>query len=331
MTAQLAVAAGIGLTATVATEPLVVGLLRRRDVLDLPNDRSSHSRPIPRGGGIGLVVGICSGTLVGDLGTWILALLVVAFAVLGFVDDLSPLSARRRLWVQLVLGGVAGFLTFALVARPTRAPWLGVSLAILAIPAVVNAVNFMDGIDGITALNALVASVLFTAEAVHLGEATLAVLACATGAAALGFLPWNLPKAQVFLGDVGSYAIGASLGLCSYGLWLAGALPIAAVGPLVLYLADTGSSLMRRVWRREPILEPHRSHTYQQLVDLGFSHLRVAFTTAVMSGLIGLIAIGIEGGMGFGWRYVGVSALTAAYLLAPTIVVRLQARDGNRG
>jgi UDP-N-acetylmuramyl pentapeptide phosphotransferase/UDP-N-acetylglucosamine-1-phosphate transferase len=113
----------------------------------------------------------------------------------------------------------------------------------VVVVAVVNAVNFMDGINGISAVTGAVAGAAFAWLGAELDDRTLLVLGAAVAGASLAFLPWNAPRARVFLGDVGSYGLGAALaaGVCL--ALAAGSTPEAAVGPLALYLADTGTVL----------------------------------------------------------------------------------------
>ena len=316
---ELAIAAGTAAAVTVITEPLVIRWLARAIVLDIPNDRSSHSIPVPRGGGVALVLGTASGALLADRGAWPGIAVVGAFAALGLADDLTDVPAFRRLVAQIVLGAATGLMVASLTDSPRVA--FAVVVCSLLLPSAVNAVNFMDGINGMTGLNAAASGVLFAVAAWHVGATSVAVLAIALAGGAVGFLPWNLGRARVFLGDVGSYAVGAGLGLCAVAVWLAGAGVLAAIGPLLLYFADTGSTLVRRAVRHEQLLEAHHSHSYQRLTDLGLGHTSVATFTALTSAAIGSLLVTASWSEG---RVLpplfAAGLLLAAYLTSPELL-----------
>jgi UDP-N-acetylmuramyl pentapeptide phosphotransferase/UDP-N-acetylglucosamine-1-phosphate transferase len=147
----------------------------------------------------------------------------------------------------------------------------------------------MDGINGISGLNGLVIGLAYALVANHEGLHSARALAVAIAGAGLGFLPFNFPTARVFLGDVGSYAIGGGIAGVAMAMGLAGLPVLVVIAPLSVYIADTGWTLVGRISRKEAWHTPHRLHIYQQLVDRGFSHtavsLFVASLTAVISGL----------------------------------------------
>jgi UDP-GlcNAc:undecaprenyl-phosphate GlcNAc-1-phosphate transferase len=268
-------------------------------VLDVPNHRSSHVAPVPRGGGIALAAGALVGTLAMPWGSGhqrlAVSLTAVLFGAIGLGDDLIGVPAVPRLLLQV---GAALVVLPLLVAGVTVTPglWAVVAFAVVvALLAYVNAFNFMDGIDGISVAQALVAGVAFgllgrsqSIDALTGGGAILA-------AAAIGFAPYNIPRARVFLGDSGSYFLGAMLAALAIVGVAEGLPPEAVGGPLVLYLADTGSTLVRRVRRGEIWYEPHREHVYQRLVALGWSHLRTTALVAVLiaaCSALGVVSLG---------------------------------------
>jgi UDP-GlcNAc:undecaprenyl-phosphate/decaprenyl-phosphate GlcNAc-1-phosphate transferase len=272
--------------AMVLTPPLIVAL-RRSGILDVPNERSSHSRPTPRGGGLAPIVGMAVALLLVDAGhrstRVALVIAIVLFGFLGFGEDIFGVPVAWRLALQF---GAAGLLVPWLlrdIAGPVPVRAVAVLIAVLFVTAYVNAFNFMDGINGIS-----VAQVVAAGSAWYfLGRAEdmepFATAGAVVGAAALAFAPFNFPKAQVFLGDVGSYAFGALLAILAV-LGIRSGLPFeAVVAPISIYLADTGTTLVRRFLRGESWSRPHRDHTYQQLVCYGWSHATVTLTVAALA------------------------------------------------
>jgi UDP-N-acetylmuramyl pentapeptide phosphotransferase/UDP-N-acetylglucosamine-1-phosphate transferase len=256
----------------------------QRGVLDIPNHRSSHIIPVPRGGGIACLAGVLGGLALASTQhqdvPWLAVSGAVLLAIVGFTDDRGALAAAPRLGAQVAVG--------ALVGVALGGGWW-VLAGVICLPVVVNVVNFMDGINGITSLN--IAAWGFVAMAVGYaqGEMSLMVIGAVTAGSATAFLPWNAPVARLFLGDIGSYLLGAMVGI---GI-LIGALQTSSVvvllAPLSIYLADTCTVLLRRALRREQLMTAHRQHVYQRLVsEAGMSHSAVAAATAVLGVVITL-------------------------------------------
>lgn len=302
---------------------LSVRVLRTFGVLDVPNHRSSHSRPTVRGAGVGVAVcGIGAAALAAAAGMrelWVLAGLGAAFAILGLVDDLRPLGVAARLPAQVVL---------AVVALVTIRPPTSAVVAILAIAFVVgyvNAFNFMDGINGISVLHAAAVGLVWAFAGSVAGE-PLAVFAGGVAAsAALAFLPFNLPTARAFLGDVGSYFFGGWIAVSA--MLLVGRLPLPVLLiPLMPYVADTVWTLVRRVRRGERWHEAHREHVYQRLEQSGWSHTRVSL--AVGSVTLGCGALGIAAASANGVLPVLLATLAAIacaiYLALPELNARVE-------
>jgi UDP-GlcNAc:undecaprenyl-phosphate/decaprenyl-phosphate GlcNAc-1-phosphate transferase len=271
-------------------EPLLIPLLRRAAV-DVPNGRSSHSVPTPRGGGAPIAAGLVVAALLLIHGTVavMFAIAVAAFAAIGFADDLGSLPAGRRLAMQ----GLASLaIAVVLVARTGLPPaFMAAAVIVFAVWLIgfVNAFNFMDGVNGISAVHALVGGAYYACLGWWRPDAFLAVAGTAVAAGGLAFLPWNAIRARVFLGDAGSYGIGVALALlaaCS----VIRHIPLeAALAPLALYLADTGWTLQRRIRAGERVFEAHRTHAYQRLCDVGWSHQRVTLATGAVTAAVCLL------------------------------------------
>jgi UDP-N-acetylmuramyl pentapeptide phosphotransferase/UDP-N-acetylglucosamine-1-phosphate transferase len=311
-----------------AAEPLTIALLRRLAVLDMPGARSSHSVPTPRGGGVPIAVGLLAATAIapGDRQARLaLAAAIGFFGLLGLLDDLRGLPVMSRIAAQAAgAAAVAAVLVWSL-PRPA------VMLAVAAVAAAawlacfVNAFNFMDGVNGISGAHALIGGVAYACLAAWRrdGFGVAAGLALAAGSGA--FLPWNAGQAQVFLGDVGSYSIGAALAVLAVRLVLLGVPAEAVAGPVALYLADVVWTLQRRIRGGERWLESHRTHVYQRWCDAGWSHQEVTVLTSALTVLLCLLGVaGLHGGMAAraGADLAGVMVL-AAYLGSPGLFQRM--------
>jgi UDP-N-acetylmuramyl pentapeptide phosphotransferase/UDP-N-acetylglucosamine-1-phosphate transferase len=324
----LLIAIASGIISGVAATALTVRVLGRRAVLDVPNRRSSHSRPTVRGGGIGLATGtlvvlaISHTDLVGSAG---LALLIagLGFGAIGFVDDLtSALVVTIRLMLQLVVAAAVVAVLWEHTSQGALLAALAGALATLWIISFVNAFNFMDGINGISCAQTIVAGVAFGLIARHEHQLALQAAAFALVAGSIGFAPFNFPTARTFLGDVGSYFAGAWLAVLVV-VGLRGSIPAEAmVAPVALYVADTGVTLARRVHRHEAWHQAHRQHTYQRLVDLGWSHTKttgLVFTLVTLCSALGSVSL-LGSVPGRVTADCGIAVLVAGYLVLPELI-----------
>ena len=305
----------VSLAVGLALQPILIHWLRQRELMDVPNQRSSHTEPTPRGGGLALMIAFGAGLLVAQVGAegWLLFAGCLVLSAIGLTDDFVGVDAKVRLLSLLLVGAVAG---------PLLAPQLPLVFAVLAMAlwtaAYVNAFNFMDGINGISALSAGVAGAAYIGMGRSFDSASLVVLGAAILGAALSFLPFNLFKARVFLGDVGSYGLGFAIAGCAWIAWTAGTPLLLALSPTLVYLADTGATLLRRTRAHAPLLEAHREHTYQRLASAGRSHTQVAVLVGVSSsGVVFLAWMGTrDGQLGPLAALVGISAVIGTYLAA---------------
>lgn len=271
------------LAVTACFAPVVRRVMLHQGVVDVPNHRSSHTVPTPRGAGWACVAGVLAVALVarvrGDGLPWLAVAAAVVMAMVGFVDDRRDVPALARLAAQVLVGAVYGW--------TLGGPLLAVVGAIV-FPAAVNVVNFMDGINGITALTMAVWGLTALAVGLTHDIAGLTFLGAASAGSSLGFLPWNAPVARLFLGDVGSYLFG---GLAAGGIligWHEGAPLALLLAPLSIYLADTATTIIVRARRREPLLHAHRSHTYQRLVaaPCSWPHLAISLYAAGLAAAV---------------------------------------------
>src|SRR5579875_3891333 len=280
-------------------------MLRRAAALDVPGARSSHRVATPRGGGAPIAAGLVTvGLLVHSGAAIAFAVAVAGYAAIGLADDLAGsqggLPARRRLALQAAAAG---------------ALWL---------TGFVNAFNFMDGVNGISAAHAAIGGCVYAGLGLWRRDGFVVAAGAAAAAGALAFLPWNAWRARVFLGDVGSYGLGAALAVLAIRLVADQVPPEAALGPMLLYVADTGWTLQRRIRAGEPWLEAHRTHVYQRWCDIGWSHQRVTATAAAVTTL--LCALGMASLTGsLALRAAADAAaagLVALYLRSPALLAR---------
>lgn len=307
-------------------------------LLDHPNERSSHSVPTPRGGGIAIVVSFS--VLLGALGVaGVLAPPVIAalagsgllVAGVGFLDDRAALAARWRFLIHSAaavgslwcLGGIPPVPVFGIDAD---LGWFGLALAALYLVWMVNLCNFMDGIDGIASVEAIT---------VALGGALCWSLASATplwfvpvlfASCVAGFLVWNYPPAKIFMGDAGSGFIGIVLGILS--LWTAQEATQVFWSWFILlgcFMVDATTTLVRRVRRGEKFSEAHRSHAYQYAARKHRSHKKVSLACGLIN-IAWLLPIAVLVAMR---KLDGVVGVIVAY--APLVWLAFHYKAGARG
>ena len=312
-----------------AAEAVTVPLLRRAAIIDVPGHRSSHTIPTPRGGGIPVAAGLLvAAALIGGANAAVFGFAVAAFGLLGFAEDLRGLPPGRRLIWQAAGGATVAVVLVSGLAEPTVTVVLLAVLCAAWITGFVNAFNFMDGVNGISGAHALIAGVVYAGLGWWQHDGFMVPAGAAVAASALAFLPWNAGRARVFLGDAGSYTLGAALATLAAYAVLAG-IPVEAVlGPLVLYLADTAWTLQRRIRAGERWLEAHRTHVYQKWCDVGWSHQRVTVTaaaTTVLLSLLGAASLAGDPALRAAADLAGVGVVLA-YLRSPALLARRVAR-----
>ena len=312
----------LSLALTAGLTPLVLVGLRHLDVLDRPSPRGSHDRPTLRGGGLAPAVALLSVLMIRSPVTGgsrlVLAVTTAAFALIGLAEDLWGVRALRRLALHAMAAGLAVPWALTTVDGAVARLFLGVVVLVWLVGSV-NAFNFMDGINGISCAQVAVAGVAWYLIGRSHHAPGLAALGLVAAMAALGFAPFNFPRARLFLGDVGSYFLGAWLAVAAV-VGIKEGLPIEAVlAPLSLYAADTGITLLRRCMRRERWWEPHRDHVYQRLA--ADESARAATTVAVGAAIAACSAFGALSLTGSPvLRVAGDAAVltvVAGYLLSP--------------
>lgn len=289
---------------------LLTGALRHyaqtKNLLDIPNARSSHLVPTPRGGGLAIVLTFITSMIIltgmGYLEMSIMTGLLlggVLVALIGFIDDHWQVAVHWRLlahfiaagWILYWFGGLPPIRVLGIVLDTD---WIGHLLLMIYLVWVLNLYNFMDGIDGIAGIEVIT---------VCLGGIVLYWLVDPVGVtwiapalllvSVVGFLIWNLPSARIFMGDVGSGFLGLMLGAFS--------IQAALVNPLLFwcwvillgaFVVDATVTLIRRVWRGAKFYEAHRSHAYQYASRKYQSHVLVSIAFGAIN-LFWLLPIAI--------------------------------------
>ena len=317
----------VALLLSLALGPLILSCLRRLHTMDQPNERSAHSIPTLRGGGVAPALAAVVAVLYARelLGNALAAVLVgsALFAVIGIMEDLRGVPALRRLVLQLVaavavlpwlLAGMGGPIAWQLIFGAGVVLWL---------VSFVNAFNFMDGINGISVAQVVVAGGAWWAIGHWQGAEGLAGGALVVTLAVLGFLPFNFPRARMFLGDVGSYFLGAWLAVLAV-VGLRAGIPFEAMfAPLALYLADTGATLVRRARRKDMWYEAHCDHAYQRLHhERAWSHTRTTGVVALF--MVACSALGaVSATSSLAARVVAdmvIIVLLGGYLVSPKLL-----------
>ena len=287
--------------ATLATSALVTALTisyaRRRQMLDLPGQRRSHSVPTPRGGGLGIVVAVLLCVLLpltllnpgsnAVNAPLLVSMALVVVALAGWIDDHGGLRALYRFSAHcvaagLLLGAMLKPISSVILMLATPGWWMlifAIALVIgllLAIVWSINLHNFMDGIDGLLATQSIFVLLALGTLGLVFGSGPAWLSSLVAAAAVVGFLPFNFPKARTFMGDVGSGALGLLVAVAV--LYQLGDHSLDAATGLIAcsaFATDATATLLSRILRGRRWYDAHREHLYQGLVRSGYSHARV--------------------------------------------------------
>ena len=303
-----------------------------KSLLDIPNGRSSHTLPTPRGGGVAIVISylvalvwmLWAGLMGRDL---FLAMFGAGalIAALGFLDDHGHIAARWRLlghffaaaWALFWLGGLPAISVFGMTLEP------GLIVNVLTafyLVWLLNLYNFMDGIDGIASVEAICvcvgAAIIYTLS----GVATLVWLPILLACAVAGFLFWNFPPAKIFMGDAGSGFLGIMLGCLSLqGAWISSQFLWVWLILLGVFIVDATVTLIRRLVRGDKVYEAHRSHAYQFASRRFGKHLPVTSAVGVINlcwllpVAVGVTRFGLDGALGVIIAYAPLLALAVIF------------------
>ena len=292
--------------------PVVKSLAVKMGAVDDPShdkdpERRMHSRPIPRMGGLAIVFGFLLSVLVflpmtAQLRGMLLGAVIIV--VLGIFDDICDLPAKLKLVVQIAAALIAALSGNVItdLSNPNifssnpywHLGWLSVPVTVLWIVAMTNAVNLIDGLDGLACGVSCISSLTLLVIALLLGEPQVAVLVAALAGGCLGFLPYNLNPAKIFMGDTGSTFLGYILACISIqGLFKMYTL-ISFVVPFLLFglpIFDTCFAFIRRIAHGQSPMHADRSHVHHRLIDMGFSQKQAVAVLYVITAILGLSAV----------------------------------------
>ena len=293
MLAALAVAAVVSFLTT----PMVKSLAYKVGAIDVPKDnRRMHKTPIPRLGGLAIFIAFLLTVLIfADIDRPIRGILLgaVMIVVLGVLDDILTLKALPKLLVQIAAAAMAVYhgCVIQFFSNPNV---LSVPVTIIWIVAITNAVNFIDGLDGLAVGVSAISTAALVVIALLVQEINIAVILIALFGACLGFIPYNMNPAKIFMGDTGSTFLGYILATLSVtGLFKLYAIISFAVPFLILGLPifDICFAFLRRIARGQNPMVADRGHVHHRLIDMGFSQKQAVAIVYMLTAILGLAAV----------------------------------------
>ena len=311
-----------------AATPFVKKLAYKVGAIDVPKDnRRMHKVPIPRLGGLAIFLGFfLSVLLFADINREVRGILIgaVMIVILGIFDDIMALHPLPKFLVQIAAAGVAvyygnviQYLSNPILTSPDPYLDLGkwaVPVTIIWIVAITNAVNFIDGLDGLAVGVSAITSVTLLVTAILVSEGNVAIMMAALLGACLGFIPYNMNPAKIFMGDTGSTFLGYILATLSIqGLFKLYAIISFAVPFLILGLPifDICFAILRRLAKGQNPMKADRGHIHHRLIDMGFNQKQTVAIAYMMTAILGLAAVVLTSS----------GALRALFLIGAVIVV----------
>ena len=304
MLAAMAAAVAISFLST----PLVKTLAYKVGAIDVPKDnRRMHKVPIPRLGGLAIFLAfLLSALIFADIDRQLQGILLgsVIIVVLGALDDVLALKALPKLIVQILAAGVAVYhgCVIQFISNPNvfssatyvNLGWLSVPITIIWIVAITNAVNFIDGLDGLAVGVSSISAASLIVIALMVSETNIAIILCALFGACLGFIPYNMNPAKIFMGDSGSTFLGYILATLSItGLFKMYAIISFAVPFLILGLPifDICFAFLRRIAHGQNPMQADRGHVHHRLIDMGFTQKQAVAIAYMLTAILGLAAV----------------------------------------
>ena len=296
------VACGVSFLST----PLVKALAYKVGAIDVPKDnRRMHKQPIPRLGGLAIFIAFVLATLLfTKIDTQLRGILLgsVIIVILGVIDDSMTLKALPKFFVQIAAAAVAvlhgcriEFISKFSATEYAQLPeWLSIALTILWIVAITNAVNFIDGLDGLAVGVSAISTATLLVIALLVSEANIAVILAALLGACLGFIPYNLNPAKIFMGDTGATFLGYILACLSIqGLFKLYTIISFAVPFLILGIPifDICFAVIRRLFKGQNPMEADRGHIHHRIIDMGFNQKQSVAMIYMLTALLGLSAV----------------------------------------
>lgn len=325
--------------------PMVKSFAYKVGAIDVPkDDRRMHKKPIPRLGGLAIFIGFMISILLfvdirGNVQMQSILMGAVIIVVLGVVDDIMALPAKLKFAVQIVaaLIPVLNGVSIQMLSNPnifSDSPywvlgWLSVPFTVIWIVGITNAVNLIDGLDGLANGVSAISAATVLAIAFLASEGQVAVVMAAVVGACVGFLPYNMNPAKMFMGDTGATFLGFILATMSIqGLFKLYAVISFAVPFLILGLPifDTAFAMIRRIAQGKSPMQADRGHIHHRLIDMGLNQKQAVATLYVISGILGLSAVVLTTG-GEGKAMLCLMALCIVAVVAARVVFPREIRD----
>lgn len=288
--------------------PLVKSFAYKIGAIDVPKDnRRMHKKPVPRLGGLAIFLGFIVSMLLfakidGEMQGILLGAVIIV--VLGVVDDMTPLRAYFKFFVQIVAALVAVFhgVVIETLSNPNifsqnpywNLSWLAIPITVLWIVGITNAVNLIDGLDGLACGVSTISAMTMLVIALLVSEGDVAIIMASLVGACLGFMPYNRNPAKMFMGDTGSTFLGYILatisiqGLFKYYAIVSFAVPFLVLG---LPMFDTIFAIVRRLAHGQNPMAPDRGHIHHRLIDMGLNQKQAVAALYVVSSILGLSAV----------------------------------------
>lgn len=298
----------VALVVSFLTSPLVKNFAYKVGAIDVPKDaRRMHKVPIPRLGGLAIFIGFMVGILLcADINRQMQGILLgaVVIVVLGVVDDITPLPAKLKFVVQIIAALIPVY--HGVVIRAVSNPNLfsdnvywqmggfSIPITVLWIVAITNSVNLIDGLDGLAVGVSTISATTVLVISLLVSDMQVAIAMAALVGACVGFMPYNLNPAKMFMGDTGATFLGYILATMSIqGLFKFYAIISFAVPFLILGLPifDTAFAFIRRIAHGQSPMQADRSHVHHRLIDMGLNQKQAVATLYVISAILGLSAV----------------------------------------
>ena len=307
---KLLLAAILAFVISYLMTPPVKGFAERVGAIDVPKDaRRVHDHPIPRMGGLAIFLGfVISVLLFVEMSTQVTGILLgaVIIAVMGAVDDIVTLNPWVKLAGQVLAAAVAircGLVfqvitNFLSVEDAIEIGWLSIPVTVLWIIACTNAVNLIDGLDGLAVGVSVISSLTMLVVSLFVAEPAVSVILAALTGACIGFMPYNLNPAKIFMGDVGSQMLGfvlstvSIMGLSKFHAIITFLVPLLA---LAVPLADTVFAFFRRILHGQSPFHADRGHFHHRLLAMGMTQKQVVAVLYGVSAVLGLVAVLLAG------------------------------------
>lgn len=298
----------VALVVSFLSTPIVKSFAYKLGAIDVPRDaRRMHKVPIPRMGGLAIFLGFIISVLIfGEITEQMKGILLgsVIIVVMGIIDDITPLRARLKFVVQILAALIPVYygVQITYISNPNlfsdnpywHLGWLSIPITVLWIVGLTNAVNLIDGLDGLAIGVSTISALTMLAIAILVSDVQVAIVMAALVGACIGFMPYNLNPAKIFMGDTGSTFLGYILacitiqGLFKFYAVISFVVPFLILG---LPIFDTMFAIVRRISHGQNPMAPDRSHVHHRLIDMGLNQKQAVAVLYVISAILGLSAV----------------------------------------